>query len=263
VAGTDHGDLAGTLFARPGRVNWFKVHKGTLVYGGRITREPFTRWTATKRGLEAVAAVARTIRFSIFGRSRSARRRLWRALEAASRTASFATVVGAEASRYMQVVAGVAYADSLPRTTIALRRLVLVPRAMITGRAQAGVFTRLGKAPEFAGVDEAVRAFFFEQLVIEMDAALQKAAPSPKRPVQVTGEWACVGVSMGMVWVDRLWAGPDGTGHVFMYEFPPAGLSRKDRKALEAAIAQMAASVSSLSRAERAALVQSAVLRLS
>lgn len=244
-------------------MSWFKVHRGSLVYGGRITREPFTRWTATKRGQDAVAATARTIRFSLLGRSRSARRRLWRGLEDASRTASFATLAGAEASRYLQVLASVAYADSLPRTHIALRRLVLVPRAMITGRAQAGVFGRLSKAPELAGVDDAVRAFLFEQMVIEMDAALQKSRPSPRHPVQATGGWACVGVSMGMVWVDRLWAGPDGTGHVFMYEFPPAGLSRKDRKALEAAIAEMAASVSSLSRAERAALVQSAVLRLS
>jgi hypothetical protein len=233
------------------------------VYCGRITRQPFTRWTATKRGLDAVAAAARATRFSLFGRSRSARRRLWRALEAASRTVPFATAVGAEAGRYMQVLAGVAYADSLPRTHIALRRLVLVPRAMITGRAQAGVFGRLGQAPELAGVDEAVRGFFLEHLVIEMDAALQKSSPSPRRPVQAAGEWACVGVSMGMVWVDRLWAGPDGTGHLFMYEFPPGGLPRKERKLLEAAIAQMAASVSSLSRAERAALVQSAVLRLS
>jgi hypothetical protein len=244
-------------------VSWFKVHQGSLAYCGRITREPFTRWTATKRGQDAVAAVARATRFSLFGRSRSARRRLWRALEAASRTASFAAAVGAEAGRYMQVLAGVAYADSLPRTHIALRRLVLVPRAMITGRAQGGVFGRLRQAPELAGVDEAVRVFFLEHLVIEMDAALQKSSPSPRRPVHAGREWACVGVSTGTVWVDRLWAGPDGTGHVFMYELPPGGLPRKERKMLEAAIAQMSASVSSLSRDQRAALVRSAVLRLS
>jgi len=67
---------------------------------------------------------------------------------------------------------------------------------------------------------------------------------------------------MDTVWVDRMWAGSDGTGHVFMYEIPPGGLARKERKMLETAIARMSASVSSLSRAERAALVQSAVLRL-
>jgi hypothetical protein len=243
-------------------VSWFRVHRGSLEYRGRITRDPFTRWTATRRGQHAVARVARTIRFSLFGRSRSARRRLWRALEAASRTPSFATAVGAEATRYMQVLASLAYADSLPRTHIRLRRLVLTPRAMIAGRALAGLSGRLGEAPELAGVDEDVRLFFFGQLVIEMDAALQKSSPSPQRPVQAADQWACVGVSVGTVWVDRLWAGPDGTGHVFIYECPPGGLPRKERKQLEAAIAQMAASVSSLSRAERAALVQSAVLRL-
>jgi hypothetical protein len=244
-------------------VSWFKVHQGSLVYRGRITREPFTQWTATKRGQDVVAAAARATRFSLLGRTRSARRRLWRALETASRTASFNTAVSAEANRYMQVLAGVAYADSLPRTHIALRRLVLVPRAMITGRAQAAVFGRLSKAPELAGVDEAVRAFFLEHLVIEMDAALKKSSPSPRHPVQAGVEWACVGVSLGMVWADRLWAGPDGTGHVFMYEWPSGGLPRKDRKMLEAAIAQMSASVSSLSRDQRAAVVRSAVLRLS
>jgi hypothetical protein len=46
-----------------------------------------------------------------------------------------------------------------------------------------------------------------------------------------------------------------------MYEFPRQGLPRRGRKALEAAIAQMAAMVSALSRGERAALVRSASLR--
>ena len=244
-------------------MSWFRVHRGSLEYRGRITREPFLRWTATKRGQDAVAQVARTIRFSLLGRSRSARRRLWRALEAASRTQSLAAAVGAEATRYMQVLASVAYADSLPRTHIALRRLVLTPRAMIAGRALAGMFGRLRDTPELAGVDDAVRVFFLEQLVTEMDAALQKASPSPRHPIQAAEQWVCVGVSVGTIWVDRLWAGPDGTGHLFMYRVPPGGLPRKERRMLEAAIAQMTASVSALSRAERAALVRSAALRLS
>jgi hypothetical protein len=244
-------------------VSWFRVHRGSLEYRGRITRDPFTRWIATKRGQDAVARVARATRFSLFGRARSARRQMWRALDAASRNPALATAIGAETTRYMQILAGVAYADSLPRTHIALRRLVVAPRAMIAGRVHAGVVSRLAQAPELAGVDEAVRVFFLEQLVVEMDAALQKSSPSPRHPVRAVDQWACVGVSVGTVWVDRMWAGPDGTGHVFMYEFPPGGLPRKERKMLVAAIAQMAASVSALSRFERAALVQSAVLRSS
>jgi hypothetical protein len=243
------------------RVSWFRINRGRLEYRGRITREPFTTWAATGDGLEAVARVAHGIRFSILGPSRSARRRLWRALEAASRTESIVAAFRVEAACYMRLLADLSYADALPRANIALHRLVLAPRAMISGRAHKGVAERLAKAPALAGLDEAVRTFFLNQLVIEMDAALQKASPSPRRSIYATDEWSCVGVSVGTVWVDRILAGPDGTGHVFMYEFPRQGLRRRGRKALEAAIAQMAASVSSLSRGERAALVRSASLR--
>lgn len=242
-------------------MSWFRVNGGRLEYRGRITRASFTKWTATKEGAAAVARVASGIRFSLLGRSRSARRRMWQALEAASRVESLATAIGGEATRYMQVMASLSYADALPRAHIELHRLVLVPRAMIAGRALTGLFERLAQAPALAGLDEAVHIYFFNQLVIEMDAALQDASPSPRRPVQAHDEWACVGVSKGIVWVDPIWAGPDGTGHVFMYEFPRAGLSRRARKTLEEKIAEMAASVSSLSRVERGALVRAASLR--
>jgi hypothetical protein len=46
-----------------------------------------------------------------------------------------------------------------------------------------------------------------------------------------------------------------------MYELPRAGLARRDRKALEAAIAEMAGSVSSLSRQERIDMVRAASVR--
>lgn len=200
------------------------------------------------------------MRFRLFGHAR-ARRRLWRALDAASRTESVASAIGLEADCYMRVLADLCYTTALPRAHIALHRLVLAPRAMAAGRAQAGVFERLDRVPALAGLDQAARAFFLHQLVIEMDAALRKASPSPRCPVHAQDGWACVGVSIGTVWVDRIFAGPDATGHVFMYEFPRERLSRRDRKALDAAIAQMAASASALSRAERFALIRSASLQ--
>lgn len=242
-------------------MSWFRVTRGRLEYRGRITRDPFTAWLATEAGIEAVARAARGIRFSLLGRSRSARRRMWRALEAASRVESISTAIAAEATRYMQVLAGLSYADGLPLAQIALRRLVLAPRAMITGRAHAGVSERLAAAPALSELDDAVRVFLLNQLVIEMDAALRNASPSPRHPVHAPEGWACVGVSLGTVWVDRILAGPDGTGHVFMYELPREGLPRRGRKALDAAIQQMAASVTSLSRADRASVVRAASLR--
>jgi hypothetical protein len=242
-------------------VSWFRVDDGRLDYRGRITRAPFARWTETKKGREAVDRAARAIRFSLFGRRRAARTRLWRALEAASRTEGFESAVRGEAARYMELLATSAYADALPRAHVALRRLVLAPRAMLAGRAHFSISQRLGTAPELASLDDGVRAFLLEQIVTEMDTALRKASPSPRRPVQAHEGWACVGIHVGMVWVDSLWAGPDGTGHVFLYEFPRDGLARRDRKALEQAIARMSSSVSSLSRMQRGALVRAASFR--
>jgi len=242
-------------------MGWFRVSRGVLEYRGRITREPFTQWTATKDGEAAVARVAAGIRFSLLGRTRAARTRMWRALEEASRVESVATAVAGEATRYLQVLASLSYSEALPRVTLALHRLVLVPRTMSAGHARAALFKRLGASPALAGLDEAVRVFFLDQLVAEMDAALQQASPSPKQPVKTHEDWVCVGVSKGLVWGDPLWSGPDGTGHIFMYEFPRAGLPRRDRKALEAAIAEMAASASSLSRQERIDMVRAATVR--
>jgi hypothetical protein len=242
-------------------MSWFRVSRGRLEYRGRITREPFTQWTATKDGAAEVARVAAGIRFSLFGRSRAARTRIWRALEEASRVESLITAVAGEATRYMQVLASLSYSEALPRVHLTLHRLVLVPRTMSAGHARAALFKRLGGSPALAGLDEAARNFLLDQLVVEMDAALQKASPSPRQPVDAHDGWVCVGVSKGLVWGDPLWSGPDGTGHIFMYELPRAGLSRKERKALEAAIAEMAASVSSLSRQERIDMVRAATVR--
>jgi hypothetical protein len=242
-------------------VSWFRVNGGRLEYRGRITREAYTAWAATKDGVEAVSRAARGARFSLLGRSRSARRRIWRALDAASRTEPLASAMAAEAVRYMQLLATLAYADALPRAHVALHRLVLVPRAMSVGRAHAGVVERLAQVSTVRELDAAVRTFFLDQLVIEMDAALRRASPSPRRPIEAPDGWACVGNRVGMVWVDRVLAGPDGSGHLFMYEFPRGPQRRRDRKALELAIEQLSVSVSSLSRAQRASLVRAASLR--
>jgi hypothetical protein len=241
-------------------VSWFRVSNGRLEYRGRITREPFTQWTATQEGTAAVARAAAGIRFSLFGRSRAARSRLWRGLEDASRLEPLALAIGAEAARYMEVLAGLSYSDALPRVTLALHRLVLVPRTLSTGRARAAIFKRLGESPALAGLDQGARAFLLDQLVIDMDAALQKASPAPRQPVQAHEGWVCVGVSKGLVWGDPLWSGPDGTGYILMYEFPRAGLPRRDRKVLEAAIAEMESSVAALSRQQRVDMVRAASL---
>ena len=232
-------------------VGWFRVSKQRLEYRGRITRDPFTRWVATKDGAAAVARTAAGIRFSIFSRNGVARRRLWRSLVSAAASDPVARAIRVEADQYMTHAAAVAYAVSLPRAHIALHRLVVVPRPLLVGRARAALHERMHHIPELAALDDAVRAFFMAQLVTEMDAALDEAAPSIKRPVQAHEEWACVGIGKGVVWLDRFWSGSDATGHVFLYEMPRERLGRRDRKALDAAIDALDAQVRRFSQGER------------
>jgi hypothetical protein len=240
-------------------VSWFTVSRGRLAYGGRITRAPFTQWCATRQGREAVARAAAGVRFSLFGRSHAARSRLWRDLEAATRSEAFVEMAGGEPARYLQILADACYANGLPRAHIASRRLVVVPRAFVLGRAEAAAATRLMSASALAGVEPAIRTFLVQQIVAGMDAAV-RAASTPKAPVQARDGWACVGAHLGVVWMDALWAGPDGTGHLFMYEVPPQGIGRRDRHALNEAMQRLGEDVARLSRTARDTLLRSASL---
>jgi hypothetical protein len=98
-------------------VSWFRVSDGRLEYRGRITKTPFTRWCETKKGREAVDRVASGIRFSLFGKRRAARSRLWRALEAASDTPDFKSAVATEAARISPCRSASARRRSWPAST--------------------------------------------------------------------------------------------------------------------------------------------------
>lgn len=237
---------------------WFRVAKGRLEYRGRITRAPFAEWCATKDGVAAVARAAAGIRFSLLGRERAARRRTWLALEGTARVAEVAAAIRAEAAHYLSIFASLSYADALPRANVALHRLVVVPRSMIAARARAALFGRLQDAAPLSGLDAGVRVFLLDRLLAEMDAAIQEAAPSPRHPILAREEWACVGVTKDLVWVDPLYSGADGAGHVFMFELPRAGLGRTERKALERAMAELRDRASALTRLQRTDLVRAA-----
>ena len=70
---------------------WVRCSRGRLIYT-RITHAPFIAWTDTPRGRAAVAAMVRQIRFSLLGKERAARARLWRELVAATRDHAIVTI---------------------------------------------------------------------------------------------------------------------------------------------------------------------------
>ena len=242
----------------PSIMAWFKMSGGRLQFRGRITRGPFAEWTATPEGSVAVDGVAGQLRFSLFGRTRAAKRRLWRELNSVVSNDQVRTVLEATPDYYLGALTELAYAPSLPRIVMNLRRLVVIPRTMIAARARSAVNSRLMTCLAYADMHQAVRAFLCDRLVLEMDDAIRRAKPSPRRPVDAKEFWGCVAVDQKFVWIDPLWSGPDWLGHLMMFEMTSGRPSRRERRELEAAIEQLQSSLPELSQVQRDGTVRSA-----
>jgi hypothetical protein len=236
-------------------MSWFAVKNGQLAYRGRLAREPFDAWLKTRDGKRCLQEAAGGLR--VFATVR-ARRRLWQPLERAARSEPVRTAIQEEAAQFRAAMTFVSYAPGLPRMHVALHRLVIVPRPLVAARARSGVRRRVWTLPALQAVDESVRAFFCEQLLIEMDRALEAARPSPSKSVQAQEGWSCVGTDRLYTWVDPLFSGAHWSGHFFMYEVPRTALTRAQRKELDAAVAGLQRSLGSLSRLQREALVRTA-----
>ena len=237
-------------------MSWFDVADGRLRFRGRITKQPILEWVASADGTKAVDAAAREIRFSLFGRTGAARRRLCRALWGAMAAPSLRDAIAAECDKYLAAWTELVYAPSLPRTSIAHHRLVVVPRVMIMGRTTSGIAARMAASLQSSGVDQQFSTFFSRWILGRMDDAIRRAKPSPRRPVHAQESWACVEIDRELVWIDPLWTGPDWRGHVVMFEMPASRLQRRDRRQLEAAIGELQQSLPLLTRQQRDSAVR-------
>jgi hypothetical protein len=238
---------------------WFDVSDGRLAYRGRIDRGPFDAWIATPEGSNALAATASQMRFKVLGRNRAARRDMWNALSDAARAEPLASAVNGAAGEFLRAMTELPYAAGLPRAQVGLRRVVVVPRVMIAGRARTAVTPKIANSPALLELDESVVAFFQDEIIVQLDHAVQRARPTPTRPVHGSQEWACVGIDTRYVWVDPYWSGPGWFGHVFLYEWPEGRIARRDRKGVERALVDLQEGLSTLSRERRHELVRTAV----
>jgi hypothetical protein len=237
---------------------WFKVADGRLCFRGRITRKPFVAWTATPDGEAAVDARAQQIRFSLLGRARAARRRLWREVESTVASEDVKAVLQSSPDYYMAAWTELAYAPALPRTVVSLRRLVVIPRTMVAARGRSALNSRLMTCPSYSDLNESLRAFLCDRLVWEMDDAIRRAKPSPHRPVEAREAWTCVALDSQFIWIDPLWSGPDWLGHVMLFEMPNGRPPRKERREIEAAIERLQSSLPAMSPVQRDGTVRNA-----
>ena len=233
-------------------MSWFEIAAGRLRFRGRVTKDPIREWLLTAEGSSAVAEAARGARFSLFGRRRAARRRIFGVLWQAISAPAVREIVAAECTGYLDAWTLLAYSPSLPRLSIDYRRVVVVPRAMIAWRVASRVAARIAASPGSGDVHDAFRAFFAWWVVARMDETVRQAGPSPQRPLYAKESWACVGLESGTVWVDvSLLPAPEWQGHVVMFEMPSPRLQRRERQALEAAIANLSDSLPNLTRLQR------------
>jgi hypothetical protein len=232
---------------------WVRCSRGALIYSGRIARQPFMVWAATPPGRAAVDAVASRIRFSLFSKTQSARRRIWRQLAEVARDQSVVAAIQGEVQAYLQRLGELAYADGLPRATVSLRRLVVVPRVLLNAAAYRSIERRLNGEPAFESLEggESLRVFFFQRLIEEVEAAVANAQPSPTRPLAAGTDWITVGVDAAFVWRLPMFEGPSWNGHHYVLELTREPITRPVRRAVTASIDGLGASLPSLSREER------------
>jgi len=230
---------------------WVRLRGGRLTYAGRISRAPFDAWTRTSEGTAAITTQAARVRFSLLGKQRAARSRMWRELANAATDELVAAAIQEEADRYFARLTQLAYAEGLPRVVVNLYRLVVVPRQLLNGVARQCLAARFRREPALTGIEsQPLKDFFSLQLVRDMDAAITSVQPTVKRPFATGHGWATVGLNTEYVWFaaveDSRWA-----GHHFAFELPRDATSRAMRKAIEDAMKTFDSSLPVLSRVER------------
>jgi hypothetical protein len=232
---------------------WIRYSRKRFVYAGRISRGPYAAWAASSDGEAALADVASTIRFALFGKAWAARRRLWRQLSAAARDDVVADVVQTEANLYLSRPGALAYSDGLPREAVQLRRLVVVPQVLANGDAYGSLQTKLGAVRAFAALEggQALRQFFVSTLVTDLAAAAARAKPSPGSPLQAGPAWLAVGVNSTFEWRAPMMNEPAWLGHFYVLELTREPITRTIRKAVAAAIARIEGQLPTLSRLQR------------
>ena len=240
---------------------WVRCSRGRLVYTGRITRAPFAAWSETEEGRAAVQQIAARIRFSLLGKTRAAARRLWRQL---SSTLGDPSVIGAierEVETYLQRLGQLAFSEGLPRCSVELRRLIVVPTVLLNGAACTAFAKRLNQQPAWASLEggDTLKDFFVTTLISDMAAAVERARPAPRGPLAADADWTVVGLNAGFVWRVPVFQAPPWNGHYYVLELPRDSITRAVQKAAVPKIDSFEASLPLLSRAERNEILRRAL----
>jgi len=216
-------------------------------------------WLDSPRGGRVLDRAASAVRFSLFGKTGTARRRLWRQLHEGITTRTVAGRVQTELDAHLERLQALAHAPDLPRKGVDLRRLVVVPRRLLC----AELYRRLDEAarrhPALAATGEGaqLRQWFVCQVVEDTEKAIARARPSPWRPLPAGTDWIAVGVNEQFDWYPPL-NGPAWSGHYHVLELRPSRMTRAVKRAARDAIAELEGSLPALTRERRSEIINRA-----
>jgi hypothetical protein len=238
-------------------MSWFKAEGHRLRYRGVRPVKAFEEWAADA-GRPLVDELEAKRRFSLFGKRRAVKRALWRELRAAAQREDVARAVQEGADDFVRLIGWLAaHVHVLPRTRT-LRRIVIVPRALVNGQALELFVARLSEFDAiraFAG-GPLLRDFLCVQYVEQLDAAIHRQRPSIRRAIPSYEEWATIGEEREFVWRVPIFRAPEWRGHYYVCEIPPTGLRWADRRKLRGYVEEASAELQGLSRAEREDMLQ-------
>ncbi len=232
-----------------GPVRYLRRH---ITYTGQLDRESYRKWCYTLEGQSVIEPIADDLRFALLGRMRAARRMVWREATAAARSADVQSLVQREIDSYLARIEPVFYADDLPRLTVDLHRLVVVPRLFANGALDRRLDAVLDAEPVFATTRgrKALRDWVALSIVDSVEHAVVEARPSPKQPLTCGDEWIVIGVNDRFEW--RIpFKGPAWPGHYYVFELTRQPITRGVREAAADAILRLESALPSLSRARR------------
>ena len=237
--------------------------RGRLVYTGQIARSTFSAWAQSADGCALLDRVASELRWAPFGRIRAARGRIWRELQRTIRGAQLTGILQREVEASLERLDPIVHAHDLPRMSVDLRRLVVVPRLFVNAEAYRGISAALvsesgfTKAPETVPLHEWLTVTIIEAI----ESAVLRERPSIARPLQAARSWMIVGVNKKFEW--RVpFEGPAWPGHYYALELTAQPITRAVRKAVDKAIVGSEQSLPSLPKNRRSDIIRQATLSL-
>jgi hypothetical protein len=247
-------------------MSWVHLADGRLSYTARFAPpKTFDSWSeGGGRGL--VDGLAQRKRFALFGKARAARKDLWAMVRYAAERPPLADALATAVSAYLPSLGEMAVLPvDLPRITVALRRVAIVPRVVCNATALDYVSFAFDRAvfdvPEGG---DALREYLAMELLSAMDEAVLAAATSGRQPIRTAGDWVIIDADRQFSWWVPLSgdATRDWRGHYVLYEAPQGKLTRAARSDLSSKIKALSERLPAISRHQRNEIVTQARARM-